>query len=375
MSRTALSEIAEREEDPLLRLVPPPSRTWYNYGVRHDVGSPSGYDTFLEDRWARYLNRSQGRPLDHYFSLEPLHWRGRLVEHLGGWPLAMGQVAAYARVHGGTGTAGEYLAAVREAEKGELKVGAKVKVHSLQKAAEHNGKVGELVEYDEDADRWAVKLGDRLSVRVRHANLIVVRSTDEYPEGLGGVVMLSLGKIRESEDGYGEPAGEAAAKMALMDAERIPLEVLSSRERKGVSLLEQHGLVTVDGKVSAELTLAGIVADPVVTGTLSVRADTLVLEDPHVPPIHDLVADLRLLDLSWSSGGIRSERLEARVLSGKVTAGRAELSHEDRALRSPALDLTAKQLSTLSSNLNASGLFWKPPKKPIVIPRTGPPRK
>ena len=39
------------------------------------------------------------------------------------------------------------------------------------------------------------------------------------------------------------------------------------------------------------------------------------------------------------------------------------------------LDLTAKQLSTLSSNLNASGLFWKPPKKPIVIPRTGPPRK
>ena len=39
------------------------------------------------------------------------------------------------------------------------------------------------------------------------------------------------------------------------------------------------------------------------------------------------------------------------------------------------LDLTAKQLSTLSSNLNASGLFWKPPKKPIIIPRTGPPRK
>ena len=65
----------------------------------------------------------------------------KLVEHLACLPLAMGQVVAYARVQSGTGTAGEYLAAVREAEKGELKVGAKVKVHSLQKAAEHNGKV------------------------------------------------------------------------------------------------------------------------------------------------------------------------------------------------------------------------------------------
>ena len=49
-------------------------------------------------------------------------------------------------------------------------------------------------------------------------------------------VMLSLRKMRESEDGYGEAAGQAAVKMALMDAEGIPMEVLSTAERKGVSL-------------------------------------------------------------------------------------------------------------------------------------------
>jgi hypothetical protein len=42
--------------------------------------------------------------------------------------------------------------------------------------------------------------------------------------------------------------GQAALKKALMEPEGIPLALLSSAERKGVSVLTQHALVTVDGK-------------------------------------------------------------------------------------------------------------------------------
>jgi hypothetical protein len=36
----------------------------------------------------------------------------------------------------------------------QLEVGAKVELHSLN-ATEHNGKHGELLEYDEETQRWA----------------------------------------------------------------------------------------------------------------------------------------------------------------------------------------------------------------------------
>jgi len=39
----------------------------------------------------------------------------------------------------------------------QLEVGAKVELHSLN-ATEHNGKRGELLEYDAEAQRWAVEL-------------------------------------------------------------------------------------------------------------------------------------------------------------------------------------------------------------------------
>ena len=42
--------------------------------------------------------------------------------------------------------------------------------------------------------------------------------------------------------------GAGDVKMALMDPEVIPLELLSSAERKGMSVLAQHALVKVDGK-------------------------------------------------------------------------------------------------------------------------------
>ena len=137
------------------------------------------------------------------------------------------------------------------ADKGELKVGGKVKVHSLKKADEHNGKHGVLLGYDGEAGRWGVQLdgGGDVSVRVRAGNLTSLTGIeDKCPEGLYGVVRLSLSKVRESEDGHGEAAGQAAVKMAMMDAEGIPLELLSSTERQGVSLLTQHALVRVDGK-------------------------------------------------------------------------------------------------------------------------------
>ena len=58
--------------------------------------------------------------------------------------------------------------------------------------------------------------------------------------------MLSRGKIQESGDG--EAADSALRKMALLDTTAIPLDLLSSTERKAVQVLKQHALVTVDDK-------------------------------------------------------------------------------------------------------------------------------
>ena len=58
--------------------------------------------------------------------------------------------------------------------------------------------------------------------------------------------MLSRGKIQESGDG--EAADSALRKMALLDTTAIPLDLLSSTERKAVLVLKQHALVTVDDK-------------------------------------------------------------------------------------------------------------------------------
>jgi hypothetical protein len=65
------------------RVVPPPELAWYNYGAMHGIASPGGYDTFLEERYARYLNRAYGRELGEYFSIEPLLAQGPLMRLLG----------------------------------------------------------------------------------------------------------------------------------------------------------------------------------------------------------------------------------------------------------------------------------------------------
>ena len=113
-------------------------------------------------------------------------------------------------------------------------------------ATELNGKHGELLEYDAEAQRWAVELSEGGSIRVRAPNLVVLSRDDCLPS-LHAVVMLSRGKIRQ-ESGDGEAAEAALGKMALLDTTAIPLDLQSSTERKAVLVLKQRALVTVDDK-------------------------------------------------------------------------------------------------------------------------------
>ena len=162
---------------------------------------------------------------------------------------------------------GEYLAelkraaptAAEEVEEG-LRKGARVELHSLKKA-EHNGKKGELLEYDAVAGRWGVKLSLKERLRVQPANLTVMSGGDEYlpilpqleratgaslPDAHGGAVKLCMTAICESTDGHGKSTEKALRKMALYDTTAIPLELLSSPEQQSVMQLTQHALVTKD---------------------------------------------------------------------------------------------------------------------------------
>jgi hypothetical protein len=167
-----------------------------------------------------------------------------LVRYVGCLLLALGLASAHARVHG-TASPAEFLAALKRAvPPPQLEVGIKVELHSLN-ATEHNGKHGELLEYDAEAQRWAVELSEGGSIRVRAPNLTLL-SRDDCPPSLHAVVMLLRGKIQESGDG--EAADSALRKVALLDTTAIPLDLLSSTERKAVLVLKQHALVTVDEK-------------------------------------------------------------------------------------------------------------------------------
>ena len=144
-----------------------------------------------------------------------------------------------------TASPAEFLAALKRAPpRAQLEVGAKVELHSLN-ATEPNGKHDELLEYDPAGQRWAVELSEGGSIRVRAPNLALL-SRDDCPPSLHAVVMLSRGKIQESGDG--DAADSALRKMALLDTTAIPLDLLSSTEKKAVLVLKQHSLVTVDDK-------------------------------------------------------------------------------------------------------------------------------
>jgi len=70
--------------------------------------------------------------------------------------------------------------------------------------------------------------------------------TGEYPECFPDVVKLSLDTLVQSDQAHAEDAGQALRKLALLDTEAIPLDLLGADEKKAVLLLQAHSLVTVD---------------------------------------------------------------------------------------------------------------------------------
>jgi hypothetical protein len=113
------------------------------------------------------------------------------------------------------------------------------------------------------------------------------------------------------------------------------------------------GLERAKGRISADLDISGSLTDPRVTGSVSVRAEEVELEDPRVPPIRALTADARVLGLSLWGGGLRIERAEARVLDGDVLVEEAAVTYRDGALIEPSLSLraTSIQIAELSRSL------------------------
>jgi len=71
-------------------------------------------------------------------------------------------------------------------------------------------------------------------------------ATEEYPECFPDVVKLWLDKLLQSDKAHAEDVGQALRKLALLDTEAIPLDLLGANERKAVLLLQEHSLVTVD---------------------------------------------------------------------------------------------------------------------------------
>ena len=126
-----------------------------------------------------------------------------LVQYLHCYPLAVAQAAEYARVYK-TAAPGEYL---EELKRAGLKLAK---------------------------DRRRTKKG-------------------EYPVTFPEVVQLSLDKILQSDDAHAEDAGQALRKLALVDAEAIPLDLLTAAEKKAVFLLQEHSLATVDDRGAAAM--------------------------------------------------------------------------------------------------------------------------
>jgi len=77
--------------------------------------------------------------------------------------------------------------------------------------------------------------------------------TGEYPKCFPDVVKLLLDTLLQSDQVHAEDAGQALRKMALLDTEAIPLDLLGAGEKKAVLLLQEHSLVNVDDKGCAAM--------------------------------------------------------------------------------------------------------------------------
>jgi len=71
-------------------------------------------------------------------------------------------------------------------------------------------------------------------------------TTGEYPECFPDVVKLLLDTLLQLDQAHAEDAGQALRKLALLDTEAIPLDLLGAGEKQAVLLLQAHSLVTVD---------------------------------------------------------------------------------------------------------------------------------
>jgi len=60
------------------------------------------------------------------------------------------------------------------------------------------------------------------------------------------VVKLLLDTLLQSDQAHAEDAGHALRKLALLDTEAIPLDLLGAYEKKAIFLLQEHSLVTVN---------------------------------------------------------------------------------------------------------------------------------
>lgn len=77
----AAVELVRREAGPAARIIT--EGPWPDLPVPHGIGTPGGFDIFVDQRYARYLNRSQQRPLDYFFSRERNLIGSPLIRHLG----------------------------------------------------------------------------------------------------------------------------------------------------------------------------------------------------------------------------------------------------------------------------------------------------
>ena len=83
-----------------------------------------------------------------------------------------------------------------------IEKGDTVKVFGLVARPELNGKLGTALEFDEDAGRWAVKMKNGESVRVKQFNVEVAKDEDEpvlvpYKRPDGTTHMVDPGKLQK----------------------------------------------------------------------------------------------------------------------------------------------------------------------------------
>ena len=78
----------------------------------------------------------------------------------------------------------------------QFQVGATVKLQNLKAAAEHNGSEGELLRFDEEKRRWAVRLAkDGQVLGVKPENMLFIRAAPK------------LHKLDVDEEDDNDPAG------------------------------------------------------------------------------------------------------------------------------------------------------------------------